>query len=292
MSPIYKGTITMIIGVSILSVDGLLIRLVEASGWTLLFWRGLFSALVILLIMFIRKPKETYRSLVSPTPLLLLGSLAFSISTICFVLSIDHTQVASTLIIINISPLICAALAFVFLKEKLETRTLIAILAAVSGVMFVFAGKTMPSASFGNLMALITAFMLATYFVVLRKSQSENAPMYLVLGGISTAIISFLAGAAPFELTSQEWIYTLILCVGVVPISFLLISSGPRYLPAAHANLFMLLEAILGPLFVWAALGEVPSQNVLIGGGIILATLLLFTLSAAQSKKKLNKKPS
>ncbi|PKF49842.1 DMT family transporter [Enterovibrio nigricans] len=291
MSPIYKGTITMIVGVSILSVDGLLIRLIESSGWTLLFWRGLLSAAVILLVMFIKQPAETRRVIVNPSPILLLGSLAFSISTICFVLSIDHTQVASTLIIINISPLICAALAFVFLKERLEVKTLVAILAAVAGVMFVFAGKTMPSASFGNLMALITAVMLATYFVVLRKNQSENAAMYLVLGGLSTALISYFAGAKPFELTSQEWIYTLILCVGVVPISFMLISSGPRYLPAAHANLFMLLEAILGPLFVWIALGEVPTQNVLIGGGIIFATLLVFTMSAAHTKKRLNKKP-
>ncbi|KXF82967.1 DMT family transporter [Enterovibrio coralii] len=291
MSPIYKGTLMMSIGVTILSVDGLLIRLVEASGWTLLFWRGLLSALVILLVMFIKQPAQTLRSLTSPSPLLILGSVAFSISTICFVLSIDHTQVASTLIIINISPLICAALAYVFLKEKLETRTLIAILAAVAGVMFVFAGKAMPSASFGNLMALITAFMLATYFVVLRKSQSENAPLYLVLGGLCTAAVSLFSGAEPLSLTQQEWIYTLILCVGVVPISFVLISSGPRYLPAAHANLFMLLEAIFGPLFVWAVIGEVPTQNVLIGGGIILVTLMLFTLSAARSKRAFNKKP-
>ncbi|WP_407334046.1 DMT family transporter [Enterovibrio sp. 27052020O] len=282
----------MLVGISILSVDSLLIRLVEASGWTLLFWRGLISAIVISIFVLVTRPRATLAVLKKPPKNLLIGSLAFSFSTICFVLSIEHTQVASTLIIINVSPLICAALAFVFLKEKIDTRTLLAIIAATLGIVFVFYGKTMPNASFGNMMALITAFMLATYFVVLRESKSANAPLFLIFGGFCTATIAFIAGAEPFSLTQQEWVYIFILCAGVVPVSFILISIGPKYLPAAHANLFMLLEAILGPIFVWMVLGEVPSENVFIGGGIIMLTLVLFTLSAANSRRVSSKKPS
>ncbi|CZF80124.1 DMT family transporter [Grimontia marina] len=292
MTPIFKGTAAMLVGISILSVDALLIRLIEASGWTLLFWRGLLSALIISTFLIATKPSQTIAALRKPSKSLLVGSFAFSISTVCFVLSIDHTQVASTLIIINISPLISALLAFLLLKEQVDIRTIIAIIAAMIGVGFVFYGKAMPTASYGNLMALITAFMLATYFVILRKSKSANAPLYLVLGGICTAIISLIAGAEPLSLTQQEWKYTLLLCCVVVPVSFVLISVGPKYLPAAHANLFMLLEAILGPLFVWAVLGEVPSDNVLLGGSIVLLTLVLFTLSAAKKHRALNKKTS
>ncbi|USH05300.1 DMT family transporter [Grimontia kaedaensis] len=292
MTPIFKGTTAMLVGITILSVDALLIRLIEASGWTLLFWRGLLSALIIATFMMLTRPSQTLSALKKPSKALLIGSFAFSISTVCFVLSVDHTQVASTLIIINISPLISALFAFLFLKERVDSRTLIAIVAAMVGVGFVFYGKAMPTASFGNLMALITAFMLATYFVILRKSKSANAPLYLVLGGLCTSTISLFAGAEPFSLTPQEWKYILLLCAAVVPISFVLISIGPKYLPAAHANLFMLLEAILGPLFVWAVLGEVPSNNVLIGGGIVLLTLVVFTLSAAKKHHALNKKPS
>ncbi|WP_325894218.1 DMT family transporter [Grimontia sp. NTOU-MAR1] len=292
MTPIFKGTAAMLVGISILSVDALLIRLIEASGWTLLFWRGLLSALIISTFLIVTKPSQTIAALRKPSKSLLVGSFAFSISTVCFVLSIDHTQVASTLIIINISPLISALLAFLLLKEQVDIRTIIAIIAAMIGVGFVFYGKAMPTASYGNLMALITAFMLATYFVILRKSKSANAPLYLVLGGICTAMISLIAGAEPLSLTQQEWKYTLLLCCVVVPVSFVLISVGPKYLPAAHANLFMLLEAILGPLFVWAVLGEVPSDNVLLGGGIVLLTLVLFTLSAAKKHRVLNKKTS
>lgn len=292
MSPIYKGTWAMLVGITLLSVDSLLIRLIHSSEWTLLFWRGFFSVVVILAVMLVIQPKETIAAIKAPTKSLFLGSIAFSLSTICFVLSIEMTQVASTLIIINVSPLISALLAYFFLKERVDRRTLIAIVVATAGIMFVFSDTALPDASIGNLMALVTAFMLASYFVILRKTQSKNAPLYLVLGGFFTMVIALIAGAEPFALTEQEWVYILILCVGVVPLSFVLISIGPRYLPAAHANLFMLLEAILGPLFVWWGLGEVPSQNVLIGGGIVLLTLILFTVSAANEKRALNKKAS
>ena len=292
MSPIYKGTWAMLVGITLLSVDSLLIRLIHSSEWTLLFWRGLFSVVLILSVLLTLQTKSTIAAIRKPDKLLFLGSFAFSMSTICFVLSIEMTQVASTLIIINVSPLISALLAYVFLKERVDRRTLFAIVAATAGIMFVFSDTALPDASLGNLMALITAFMLASYFVILRKTQSKNAPLYLVLGGFFTMVIALFAGAEPFSLTQQEWIYILILCVGVVPLSFVLISIGPRYLPAAHANLFMLLEAILGPLFVWWGLGEVPSQNVLIGGGIVLLTLVLFTVSAAKEKRSLNKKTS
>lgn len=291
MSPLYKGTAAMVTGVSILSVDALLIRLIEASGWTLLFWRGLFSALVISAFIVASGQVHTLKSIKRPSRTLLLGSLAFSLSTVCFVLSIDHTQVASTLIIINLSPLISALLAFLLLKERIALRTLIAIISAFCGVAFVFSDQTFPNASFGNSMALVTALMLAIYFVILRHSKSANAPLFLVMAGLFTATIALFAGAEPFSLSAKEWGYVLLLCVGVVPLSFLLISSGPRYLPAAHANLFMLLEAVLGPLIVWAVLGEVPSDKVLIGGSIVMMTLVLFTLSAARSARRQIKSP-
>ncbi len=291
MTPLAKGTFAMMAGVTILSVDSLLIRLIESSGWTLLFWRGLLSAAVIASFMLVTRPANTLAALRKPSKTLLVGSFAFSISTVCFVLSIEHTQVASTLIIINVSPLISALLAFVVLRERVELRTVIAIMAAIVGVGLVFSDQPMPTASFGNMMALVTAFMLATYFVILRYSKSANAALFLILGGLCTSIISLFAGAEPFSLSAKEWVYILILCAGVVPVSFMLISLGPRFLPAAHANLFMLLEAILGPLFVWAVLGEVPSENVLLGGTVVMVTLLLFTLSAARSRRVANKKP-
>ncbi|KAL3781370.1 hypothetical protein HJC23_013454 [Cyclotella cryptica] len=54
---------------------------------------------------------------------------------------------------------------------------------------------------------------------------------------------------------------------------------SPRYITGAEIGLCTLLEAVLGPLFVFFAFDEIPSQWTLIGG-----SLLLFILAAHESR--------
>ncbi len=143
---------------------------------------------------------------------------------------------------------------------------MIAILVALSGVWLVFAAGMEGGELEGNMYAVGTAFALSTYFVLLRKARGQNASIALATGGAITAVISLLMGAEPLSASAADALYIFLLCGMVVPIAFLMISRGPKYLPAAEANLIMLLEAILGPLFVWVGLGEVPSGPVVLGG--------------------------
>ena len=72
--------------------------------------------------------------------------------------------------------------------------------------------------------------------------------------------------------------YLLLLGVGVLPISFTLITLGPRYLPAHEVALFMLMETILGPYWVWLALGENPGLPAILGGAVVILTLATHTI--------------
>ncbi|WP_434362741.1 DMT family transporter [Parasalinivibrio latis] len=269
-----KGLVITSTGVAILSFDSLLIRLIEASEWTLLFWRGVLPAVFILSYLAISAPGVLASQFRRPSHVMVAAGAMYSISTICFVLSILHTQVASTLVIINTAPLLTMVMAFFLLKERIERKTLFAILVALSGVWLVFASGMEGGELEGNLYAVGTAFALSTYFVLLRKARGQYASIALATGGIITAGISLMMGAEPFSATLDDAVYIFLLCGLVVPIAFLMISRGPKYLPAAEANLIMLLEAILGPLFVWIGLGEVPTVPVVIGGVIILGALI------------------
>ena len=55
---------------------------------------------------------------------------------------------------------------------------------------------------------------------------------------------------------------------------------GPRYIPAAEVGLLMLLESILGPIWVWMTFAEQPGIYTLVGGAIVLSTLALNTVWA------------
>lgn len=214
------------------------------------------------------------------------GRLLFSASTICFVFSIDSTEVTSTLVIANTAPMITAVLAFFWLGERLDKATILAIFIAVGGIWLVFADQASPGALKGDTFALVTAVSMSVYLIMLRKTKAQYANVFLIYSGCFTAIISLLAGAHPFSLTFSEGIYTLLLCAGVVPFSLLLISLGPKYLPAAEASLILLLEILFGPLLVWWFLGETPSKEVAMGAAIIVITLAGHTLWMSRQRPK------
>ena len=73
--------------------------------------------------------------------------------------------------------------------------------------------------------------------------------------------------------------HDLILCLflGVVQYAggFVLIALGARYVPAAEAALLALMEVVLGPVWVWIGVGEVPTLLTLVGGGIVLTAVVV-----------------
>ena len=68
----------------------------------------------------------------------------------------------------------------------------------------------------------------------------------------------------------------------VLPISFGLVTLGPRYLPAPEVGLILLLETVLGPFWVWLVLDEGVNAQVLTGGAIVVFALLVHSVRGLQ----------
>ncbi|MGF1726252.1 DMT family transporter [Photobacterium nomapromontoriensis] len=273
-----RGRIYTLFGVMILSFDSLLVRLIHGHEWTLIFWRGLLPAIVLFIVQWRRDRTVLTEHFFRPALSTILVALLFSASTICFVFSIDNTEVTSTLVIANTAPLITAVLAFFWLDERLNRSTILAILISVGGIWLVFAYQPNPAELKGDALALVTALSMSVYLIMLRKTKARYATVFLIYSGCFSAVIALLAGAQPLSLTPLKDLYIFLLCAGVVPFSFLLISLGPRYLPAAEASLILLLEILFGPLWVWLILAEAPSKQVALGAIIIVVTLACHTL--------------
>ncbi|MDD1795484.1 DMT family transporter [Enterovibrio makurazakiensis] len=273
-----RGRLFTLVGVMILSFDSLLVRLIDSEEWTLIFWRGLLPAIVFYLAQWKMDNQVLKAHFFHPKISTLLTASLFSASTICFVFSLDHTEVTSTLVITNTAPLITAVLGFFFLKETLNRSTIVAIIISVGGIWLVFGYQPNPAELEGDSLALVTAVSMSVYMIMLRKTQARYATVFLIYSGIFTAIIALIAGAKPFSLPPISDLYIVLLCGVVLPCSFLLINVGPRYLPAAEASLILLLEVLFGPLLVWLILGEMPAPAVALGAGIIVVTLAGHTI--------------
>lgn len=277
-----KGVLLTATGVAVLSLDALLIRLISADAWILLFWRGLLLSLCIGGVCLFRARR--YR----PTRKLLsfgLGSaLFYAVSTITFVISIRLTSVANTLIILSAAPLIGALLSRFVLKESVSGRTWLAILLCVGGLALVFSGSRDGSHLLGDLTALLCAAGMAAKFVVERAVSPANMIPALVPAGLLVSLFA-LFQAPTLVLPAQDILWMAILGLLVVPLAYALITQGPRYLSAPEVGLLMLLEMLLGPLWVWLVLAEQPGRQAWLGGLVVLAALACQSWPARRGKK-------
>lgn len=267
-----KGLVITLGGVVVLSPDALLIRLLSADNWTIIFYRGALTALVLTGYLVLRHRRKISSLVGSIDRLAVVAGLFYGFGNICFVQSINRTLVANTLVILAATPLIAAVFSRVFLQEHQQRETWGAIVIVIAGIGAIFAGSMGGGHLLGDLLAIGSATAMAGNLTALRHSRTESPLPSVVLGGVAAALVS-LPFAAPAAVSGTD-IAVLALLGGVVmPVSFGLIFLGPKYLPAPEVALLLLLEAILGPLLVWSVLGEEPTLQVALSGAIILATV-------------------
>ena len=267
-------------GVLIVSPDGLLTRLIQIDHWTMIFWRSLFLSFGMWLLISFIHPNRVWsqiRTLKGPGYFLVLG---YSLGTVSFIFAITHTSVANTLIILSTTPLFAALIGRLFLKEKIEPRTMIAIVLVVCGITVIASGSGDQNTTLiGDIAAILGAFFLACGFSFVRRFPTISSFSAISCSGLLTAIM-MLPFAAPLSVSQADLGYLMIMGVYMLPIGLALMFIGPRYIPAAEVGLLILLESILGPVWVWLALGETPGDRTLIGGAVVLCTLAINTIWA------------
>ena len=268
-----KGLLITALGVLIISPDGLFVRLIAADSWTLSFWRGILIGIGMLAFLRFYYPGETVEKFRTIGWMGLVVAIGTGISTFLFVYALTNTSVASALFIVNTSPAFTALIAWLFLKEKVPARTWVAIAAVLGGILIIAWGAEGGNSNiWGNLAALGIAIVLAINFSLIRKLKGQDMSPAIVIGGFLSSIIAWPL-AEPFSLSAGQWGYLLVLGLLILPTAFALMYIGPRYIPAPEVSLMLLLEAILGPVWVWLVIGENPGVATLIGGTIIVLAL-------------------
>jgi len=273
-----KGLLLTFIAVLILSPDALLVRLIQTDIWTLLFWRCLLTGIMMSLFLIVRYRRGFLHSFRAIGWTGLLSALTVTIGSLLFVGSLKHTAAANTLIILAATPVISSLLSWLFLHERIPLRTWLAIFTCFGGILLIFSGSLQSGLLLGDLMALGATAMWGSNLVIIRSGKDVNMIPANVLGNLCVVPIVYFLGAQPLLVAPVDAGLLLLLGTVILPVSFAMITLGPRYLQAPEVSLILLTETILGPIWVWLALGEVPHSRTLFAGLLILGTLLTHTL--------------
>ena len=269
-----KGSLLAFVAVIFITPDSLFIRLSNVDTWGLVFYRGIIPFVTVFLGMLLIYKLNFFKILLNSGYHGLLYIATFSLTNITFVVSIQNTNVANTLVMIATAPMLSAILGAIFLKEPPDRKTWASIIITFLAVIYIFFDSLRLGNFFGDILGFITAVGLAVGAVIIRSAKSKNLVPAAVVGKLFVAMFA-LFFIESFLLVERYLIIVPLMCILCVAIPFVLVTIAPRFIPAAEVNLFFLLETIIGPIWVWLIIKEQPSIETLYGGIIIVVTIAI-----------------
>ena len=269
-----KGSLLAFIAVMFITPDSLFIRLSNVDTWGLVFYRGVIPFISVFIVMLLIYKLNFFKMLFTSGYHGMIYIITFSITNITFVVSIQNTNVANTLVMIATAPMLSAILGAVFLKEPPDRKTWVSIIVTFLAIIYIFFDSIKLGNFYGDILGFITAIGLAVGAVTIRSAKSKNLVPAAVVGKLFVATFA-LFFIESFVLENNDLIIIPLMCILCVAIPFVLVTIAPRFIPAAEVNLFFLLETIIGPIWVWLIIKEQPSIETLQGGMIIIATIAI-----------------
>ena len=267
-----KGSFLAFIAVLLITPDSIFIRLTNIETWGMLFYRGAIPFIVVLTGLIFFYINNLFKALVNIGYPGIFYVISFSICNITFIISIQNTNVANTLVMIAMAPMLSAILGSIFLKEIPDRKTWVAIIITLISVTYIFHDSIEMGNFYGDLFGIITAFGLACNAVIARYAKNRDLVPSAVIGKLCVAIFAFFF-VDTFSLIGTDLIIVPLMCIMCVAIPFVLVTIAPRFIPAEEVNLFFLLETIVGPFWVWMVIEEQPSIETIQGGVVIILTI-------------------
>ena len=269
-----KGSLLAFVAVMFITPDSLFIRLSNLDTWGLVFYRGIIPFFTVFFGMLLIYKLNFFKILFNSGFHGIIYIATFSITNITFVVSIQNTNFANTLVMIATAPMLSAILSAIFLKEPPDRKTFISIIITFIAIVYIFFDSLKVGNFYGDILGFVTALGLAVGAITIRSAKTKNLVPAAVVGKLFVASFA-LFFIESFTLIDKDLFIVPLMCILCVAIPFVLVTIAPRFIPAAEVNLFFLLETIIGPIWVWVIINEQPSVETLQGGAIIITTIAI-----------------
>ena len=272
------GPLLVFMGAVCLSFGGLIVKSLEGANlWQILFWRQTFFVIIVALYLIISYKKNFFKSFYNSGLSGFIGGLFLGIGFVAYVFSMYTTTVANTNFIITTETIFLAVFGYFFLKEKINLITFISIVLGMSGVLLILGNSLSIQSSeqfIGNIVAFIMPISFAILVIVIRKYPSVDMVPAQFIAGVFAAIIGFIV-AGKLSISFHDLFLASLAGFFQIGFGFIFITIGSQTTPSAVVGVLMLTEAVFGPLWAWLFINEVPPVSVLVGGGIIVFSILL-----------------
>ncbi|MEM9333031.1 MAG: DMT family transporter [Pseudomonadota bacterium] len=275
------AVILVLLGATLMSFVGLILRLIEnADAFQILVYRSFSLAAIVLLVACLKRGIGPIRFLTSIDVWSVFMGLLMGFAFSFYVYALLNTSIASALFLLSSSPIFAAILAWIFLGEMPSKITFFALFLAIAGVAIMVMDGFSSGGTLGNLFALFSAFCFASMLVMIRYLGREDPLEGTFLGGVfavlmNAGIVVYLGSG--FSISTWDLGLSLFMGAFTIGLGIAFVTWAAGYLPSSEVSVLVLLESVLGPLWVWIFLNETATFNVLIGGAVVLVAVVIQT---------------
>ena len=270
-----KGTFLFVATAILWSFGGLLIKFIPWNAMTIVGMRGLFAGVVT--VIYMRRFRITWS-----LPVIISG-LSLSATTIFFVFANKLTTAANAIVLQYTAPIFVVILSVIFLKKSVRALDIGAVIVVFFGMTLFFFDRLGPSALLGNILAILSGLAFAGVFLFNKMSGAKPEEAMLLGHLINTVIaLPFIVTNITFE--PAAWGMIVLMGVFQLGLAYVLFSIGIKTTPPIAASLISTLEPLLNPVWVLLFAGEAPGGWALIGGAVVLMTVVFYNIKSARTK--------
>ena len=281
------GPFLIFLGAVSLSFGGLIVKSFEgASLWQILFWRQFFFVVLVSIYLLLTYKKKVFTAFYNSGIPGFVGGLILGCGFSAYVFAMYNTTVANANFIIQTQAIILAILGYIFLKEKISKITLTSIILAISGIILMVGNSLSSGEMSGNIVAFVMPISFAILIIIVRKYPKVDMVPLQLFAGIVAMIIGYIV-SSKINISSNDLLLAFIAGFFQVGLGFILITIGARKTLSAMVGILMMTEAVLGPLWAWIFIKEVPQSPAIIGGAIIIFAVFIQFYTLLKKEKKM-----
>jgi len=255
----------------------LLFKLIDWHPLAVAGGRGLIAG--VFLLIWVRKPKFTW----SATQIG--AALGYTACTVLFAVANKFTTAANAIFLQYTAPIYIALLSFWILGERTKRSDWVTIAVAIAGMALFFIDQLTLTGLFGNVIAIGSGVGFAVMALLLRKQKDGSPIESIILGNLLAGAIGlpFMLTSAPPDATGIAAL--LFLGIFQLGLPYLLYAWSIKRVTALEAVLIPIVEPVLNPVWVVLFIGERPGPMALLGGAIVLGSVVTRSLLALRVGK-------
>ena len=275
-----KHLLQLNIAMMFISTSGVLGRFIQMPPPLTIWWRSLFAIVCLGVFVWYKKINIVVASKDKFT--ILLSGLLMGAHWVTYFYALKVSNVAIAMLSIFTYPIITVFLEPIFFRIKLELKNVLLGLLVLLGIYFLSPTFNLESnQTQGVLFGVASALFYALRNIIMKKKiDNYHGSMLMFYQMIVIALVLspvlFYYETSP---TTNDWFGLAALALFTTTVGHTLFVVSMKHFSIGAASIMSSIQPVFGIVFGIIFLSEIPSKNTLIGGFLIILTVVLKSIN-------------